>query len=154
SGAALEVDGSPVKVGGTKLVAALAADAGVFQLDLDDFSRDREVVRACEAYPLVYQDPAPAQTARELVNAIHESEARMEEIEVPLLVLHGGADKVTPPKGSQELVRRARSRDKTLKLYPGLYHDLLHEPEKAVVMEDIAAWLDRHVAPAGQAGKD
>ncbi len=37
---------------------------------------------------------------------------------------------------------RARSADKTLKLYEGLYHDLTHEPEKQRVMADLVQWLD------------
>jgi acylglycerol lipase len=66
----------------------------------------------------------------------------MEEVSVPLLAMHGGADLITPPDGSRELVQRARSADKTLKIYDGLYHDLLHEPEKQQVMTDVAAWMD------------
>jgi alpha-beta hydrolase superfamily lysophospholipase len=54
----------------------------------------------------------------------------MEELTEPLLALHGSGDRVTPPSGTEELYRRAHSIDKTLKIYPGLYHDLIHEPEK------------------------
>jgi alpha-beta hydrolase superfamily lysophospholipase len=58
-----------------------------------------------------------------------------------LLVLHGTGDKVTPPSGSKHLHERAKSLDKTLRLYDGLAHDLLHEPEKDVVMKEVLAWL-------------
>ena len=40
------------------------------------------------------------------------------------------------------LVQKARATDKTLKLYDGLFHDLLHEPEKAQVIGDVVQWLD------------
>jgi alpha-beta hydrolase superfamily lysophospholipase len=141
SGAALEADVSWFKVVGTKLVAALSPRAGVFQLELDDFSRDRAVVAACRKDPLVYQDGAPARTARQLLGAIDEIDDRMEEIRLPILAMHGGADRVTPPDGSRELIRRSASPDKTLHIYDGLYHDLLHEPERARVIGDIASWL-------------
>ncbi len=32
--------------------------------------------------------------------------------------------------------------DKTLRMYPGMYHELFHEPERAQVQEDLIAWLD------------
>jgi alpha-beta hydrolase superfamily lysophospholipase len=145
SGAALEADVSGATVLGTKLVAALSPRAAVFQLDLDDFSRDPASVWWTRVDPLVYQDPAPARTAKEVLGAIDRIQGRMEDVRGPLLILHGGADKVTPPHGSRELYRRARATDKTLHVYDGLYHDLLHEPERDQVARDILEWLERHV---------
>ena len=53
-------------------------------------------------------------------------------------------DEVTDPEGSKNLVARAGTKDKVLKLYPGLVHDLIHEPEKETVMTDIEKWLEAH----------
>jgi alpha-beta hydrolase superfamily lysophospholipase len=147
SGAALEADVPAAVAGGTGLVAALSPGAGVFQLDLHQFSRDPAVVRAGLEDPLVYQGAAPARTARELLGAIGQIQGHMEDVTIPVLAMHGAADSVTPPDGSKALVARARSTDKTLKIYPGLYHDLLHEPEKEQVMADLVKWLSDH-APA------
>ena len=144
SAPALHADVSGVTKAGTRLVAAISPRAGVFQLDLEKFSRDPAVVKACEDDPLVFQAGAPARTAKELLGAIDEIEAREEEIGAPLLVLHGSADEVTDPNGSKALVLRARSTDKRLVFYPGLVHDLLHEPERAKVEGDIVAWVDAH----------
>jgi alpha-beta hydrolase superfamily lysophospholipase len=148
SGAALATDVSGAVIGGTKLVAALSPNAGVFNLDLHDFSRDPAVVSAGLADPLVYQPGAPARTGQELLGAIGRIQEHLGEITVPLLAMHGAADKVTPPAGSKALVEQARSTDKTLKLYPGLYHDLLHEPEKEKVTADLVKWLSDHAPPA------
>jgi acylglycerol lipase len=141
SGAALRVNVCPLKVGGTKLTASVAPNAGVFNLDLDKFSRDPNVVKEGKADPLVYQDGAPAKTARELLAAIRVIENNAGAINVPLLALHGAADDVTDPQGSKTLVANAASTDKTLKIYPTLVHDLLHEPEKEMVMTDIEKWM-------------
>jgi alpha-beta hydrolase superfamily lysophospholipase len=130
---------------GTKLVAALSPRAGVFQLDLDDFSRDPASVWWTRVDPLVYQEPGPARTAKEVLGAIDRIQEHMEDVRGPLLILHGGADKVTPPHGSRELFRRSRAPDKTLRIYDGLYHDLLHEPARDQVARDILDWLERHV---------
>jgi alpha-beta hydrolase superfamily lysophospholipase len=96
------------------------------------------------ADPLIYQDPAPARTAGQLLSAMGEIADGRAKLAVPLLALHGTADKLTNPEGSRVFVAHAGSRDKTLKLYEGLYHDLLHEPERARVLADLEGWLDAH----------
>jgi alpha-beta hydrolase superfamily lysophospholipase len=64
---------------------------------------------------------------------------------LPLLILHGTADKVTKPSGSKEFYEKAGSKDKTLKLYEGHFHDLLADVGKQQVMADIQAWIDAHI---------
>jgi alpha-beta hydrolase superfamily lysophospholipase len=76
----------------------------------------------------------------------------MEAVEVPLLLLHGTADVVTDPEGSRQLYARAASKDKTLRLYEGLYHDLLHEPEWQRVVADALAWIDARVEASATKG--
>jgi acylglycerol lipase len=147
SAAALQVGVSGLKVLGTKVIAGLAPRAGVFSLDLRDFSRDPAVVKEALDDPWVYHHGAPARTARELLRAIRRIEAAEEDVTVPLLLMHGTADKVTPPAGSKALYERARTADKTLKLYDGLYHDLFHEPEKATVVRDWLDWLEKRAPP-------
>lgn len=145
SGPALHADVSGFTKVSTKFVAFLAPRLAVFSLDLDKFSRDPKAVQECKADPLVDPGNGPARTAARLLGAMDEIGEHMEEVTVPLLAMHGGADVITDPEGTRELVRRAKSADKTLKIYDGLYHDLLHEPEKAQVMADIAAWMDARV---------
>ena len=144
SGAALKVDISWFTSGTTRFLGTVFPTLAIFSLDLDKFSRDPAVVGQCKADPLVDPGNGPARTARELLGAISFIGDHMEEVEAPLLVMHGGADAITPPEGSRELVKRSRSADKTLKIYDGLFHDLLHEPEKEQVMNDISGWLDAH----------
>ena len=43
---------------------------------------------------------------------------------------------------------RAGSRDKTLKLYEGRYHDPLNDLGKDEVMADIVAWIDARLPAA------
>jgi len=142
SAPALRANVGFLKKTGTKLVSALSPHAGVFNLDLDDFSRDPKVVEACKNDPLVYQGGAPAHTAKELLRALSRIDDEMENMTTPFFVMHGDADKVTDPQGSRDLYAGARATDKTLKIYPGLVHDLLHEPEKDQVMADVTAWME------------
>ncbi len=126
----------------TKLLGSLAPHLRVLDLKDADFSRDPAVVAAMKSDPLILHKPGPARTAAELLRAFERIHAREAELNVPLLDLHGSADKLTNPAGSRELVAKAASKDKTLKIYDGLYHDLLHEPEKAQVMADVIAWIE------------
>jgi alpha-beta hydrolase superfamily lysophospholipase len=106
------------------------------------FSRDPEVVRDnARTDPWIDRRPVPARTAAELLRTLTRIEAAMPELRVPLLILHGVADRITDPGGSQALHDRAGAPDRTLERYPGLYHDLLHEPERAAVLADISRWL-------------
>ena len=66
-------------------------------------------------------------------------------ITLPVLIMHGTADKATRPSGSQFFYDTAGSKDKTLKLYEGHYHDLLNDVGKEEVMADIKAWIDKHL---------
>jgi alpha-beta hydrolase superfamily lysophospholipase len=147
SGPALKVgDGvSGFLIGMTRLLSSITPRLAVMKLENKDFSRDPAVVANMGQDPLIYQGAGPARTAAELLHAIARIQAAMDAFDVPVLMLHGTADKLTNPDGSRELSARARSSDKTLKLYGGLYHDLLHEPERAQVMGDLTGWLTAHV---------
>jgi alpha-beta hydrolase superfamily lysophospholipase len=149
SGAALKPGQSisaPV-IATTKVLAVIWPELPVLDLDLEQFSRDPAVVAEAHKDPLVTQGSGPAKTAAEVLRGIDRIQDSMDEVSPPLLILHGGADKVTDPEGSRQLKVRARSSDKTLIVYDGLYHDLLHEPEKDRVFGDLVAWLDARCPP-------
>jgi acylglycerol lipase len=141
SGAALQPGPTPAEARATRLLSALAPRARILQLDVRRSSRDRGTVEDSLRDTLVSQPPAPARTAKELLDAMERIDARAPELAAPLLVMHGTADVVNSPEGSRRLVARARSLDKQLHLYDGLAHDLLHEPEKARVVRDASEWL-------------
>ncbi|TYI07828.1 hypothetical protein ES332_A10G252300v1 [Gossypium tomentosum] len=68
-----------------------------------------------------------------------------EEVTLPFIVLHGEDDKVTDQQVSIELFKVASSTDKTIKLYPGMWHALLcGEPleNTEIVFADIIRWLE------------
>lgn len=111
-----------------------------------NISRNEAVVTSYDNDPLVYRGRMPAGTVSALIGAIREIEAGMERITLPLLLLHGTLDALTEPDGSRELYERAGSQDKKLKLYEGFYHEILNEPEKRIVLDDIVAWLEKRTA--------
>jgi acylglycerol lipase len=114
-------------------------------LDNDDFSRDRAVVQEMDRDPLI-SSAGPATTGAELLGAIGAAWRDAAAVAAPLLVLHGTGDKVTAPDASRDFLERVSSQDRTLQLYEGFWHDLLHEPGGERVAADIEAWLVGKVA--------
>lgn len=139
-------DAPPVQAAVIRLVAALAPSAPILATPHGDFSASPAVIEDLNRDPLIYQGKGPARTARAAVDGVARVWAAAARLDVPLLALHGLADKVTAPSGSRDLVARAGAADKTLRLYPGLNHDLLHEPDGGGqrVAADLHAWLDAH----------
>ncbi len=128
-----------------KGVSHVAPHAHVMKLKNEDFSRDPAVVAALNADPLIANESQPSETVAELVRADQLLKTSFRRITLPLLILHGTADKVTKPSGSKEFYDKAGSSDKTLKLYEGHFHDLLADVGKQQVMADIQAWIDAHL---------
>lgn len=144
SAGALETDAPGGLVGVVNFFSTVAPRLAVFELDDTKFSRDTKVVESMKVDPLIYDAKGPARTASELLGAIARIHAQANTLSVPLLTLHGSDDQVTPPGGSKWLVEVAASQDKTNKVFPGLVHDLLHEPEREQVIAEILRWLDAH----------
>jgi alpha-beta hydrolase superfamily lysophospholipase len=125
-----------------KGLSHLAPHAHVLRLKNEEFSRDPRVVQAMNDDPLIANEVQPTKTVAELVRADERLKREFPLITLPVLILHGTADKVTRPSGSQLFYDTAGSSDKTLKLYDGHVHDLLNDIDKEKVMADIKRWID------------
>lgn len=128
-----------------KGISHLAPHAHVLKLPNQEFSRDQKVVDALNADPLIAHEVQPTRTVAEMVRADERLEREFENITLPVLILHGSADKVTKPGGSEFFYEKAGSKDKTLKLYEGHAHDLLNDFDKQIVLADIQAWIDARI---------
>ena len=127
----------------------IAPHAHVYTLKNENFSRDPLFVESMNNDPLIKGESEPTQTAKVMIDAAGRLHREFPLIKVPVLILHGTADKATNPSGSRFFYDNAGSTDKTLKLYEGHYHDLLNDVGKEVVMADINDWIDARV-PATQ----
>jgi len=105
-------------------------------------SRDPAAVASFQADPLVFQDRFPVRTGIELLHAAARVQKLAPKLQTPLLVMQGTGDWVVDHQGARLLFDRAGSADKTLRMYEGLYHELLSEPERDEVVADLIAWLD------------
>lgn len=147
SGPTLKIskDISPFLVRISSVIGALLPKLPTIKVDGNAISRDPDVVKKYEADPLVYRGGIPGRTGAEFNRATQLIQKQMESVTLPLLILHGTADRLSDLEGSQQLYERAQSKDKTLKLYEGWFHEILNEPGKEKVLADIVEWLEGHI---------
>ncbi len=115
-------------------------------LKLRYISHDEKVVADYKADPLTHGKATPA-LGHAMFNIHHQHFAQAPTLSVPLFVFHGTGDMITDPKGSEQFYQLAGSRDKTLKLYEGLYHETMNEIPicKAEVLADVRSWVEERV---------
>lgn len=107
--------------------------------------RDPDALVSKYSDPLVCTGSIRIRTGHEIIRITNCLQQNLKKLRVPILVLHGAADTVTDPDASRKLYEEASSSDKTIKLYDGLLHDLLFEPERDVITQDIIQWLSSRV---------
>jgi alpha-beta hydrolase superfamily lysophospholipase len=129
----------------SRLLSAIAPKLGVLALDSSGISRDPAVVADYLADPLVYNGKMSARLAAEMFDAMALARASAGKIALPILLLHGEADRLTAPAGSRFLADNAALADKQIKLYPGLYHEIFNEPERDEVIGDVTDWIGKHL---------
>ncbi|MCO5549051.1 hypothetical protein L7F22_002517 [Adiantum nelumboides] len=105
------------------------------------------------ANPYTYQGKPRLKTGLELLTASLDMEQRMEEVTLPFLVLHGDKDVITDASVSKSLYDSASSIDKSIIMYPGMWHGLLFgEPDNNIdyVIRDITSWLSKRCCGVGK----
>jgi len=116
--------------------------------------KKREVVSRC---PTSFCRNPRLATARELIQVTKDISASLKEFDAPFLVVHGEADRVTDPQLSQALYNESKSTDKSIILYPGMWHALtLGEPDESIdlVYNDCIKWiLDRSNSEDGEGAR-
>ena len=103
-------------------------------------SRDPAVVAAYINDPLVYHGPMPENHSMRGMMSILADQAW--KIKLPVLVMAGTGG--TDGSRCRALYDLVGSEDKTLKLYPGLLHEIFNEPEHLQVMADMEKFFVAH----------
>lgn len=132
---------SPPLLRAAKTVSRLAPELPVQSLDTDALARDEAVVEAYRSDPLVYHGKVRARLGYEMLRSGPYVLQRAASIDLPVLLQHGGADRMAAPAGTQAVFEALGSGDKTLKVYDGAYHEILNDYGKEQVIADILAWL-------------
>jgi acylglycerol lipase len=122
-------------------VAALADLAEIPDLGLADaVSSDPAVVESYKQDPLVFLGPPPRNFVESFAQ-VEDVRARLNELTLPILAMHGSADLLVSPQALRDLVSSVSSEDLTAILWPGLWHEIFNEPRQADVLSAMTAWI-------------
>lgn len=103
-------------------------------------SHDELVVRGYRQDPLVY-NTGTARLGTELTKNFAILFKKAELISVPVLLLAGGADRITDPEASRGFFEKVGSRYKKCYLFEDMYHEIFNETEKDKPLARLADWL-------------
>ncbi|XP_054808829.1 caffeoylshikimate esterase-like [Prosopis cineraria] len=138
---------SPAVLKVLNLLSKVVPEAKLFpKKDLAELSFRDPSKRKLAVYNVIsYDDRTRLKTGMELLRAARDIESQVQKVSAPVLIIHGGEDKVTDPALSQFLYEKASSEDKTLKIYEEGYHCILEgefDDRIFSVQDDIISWLD------------
>ena len=113
-------------------------------MDLTGLARDPAVIEAVLADPYFHRR-GTARLSTEVTAAISRVQAAAGTLSLPLLILHGSADRMVPPDGSREFFAKVRYPDRELREYPEGYHGLFADLGSAEVLRDLERWIEARI---------
>lgn len=128
-----------LKIGRT--LSKLWPTLGVVKLEAEGICRNESVVKEYEADALVHHGKISARLGQELLDQMQWLKLHMSQIKLPVLIIQGEHDVLVEPQGAQNLLDHIGSKIKKLIMYKGLYHELINEPEREVVLNDVELWI-------------
>jgi len=120
-----------------RMALPAAVDPGVL-------SHDERQVRAYVNDPLVHSTMT-ARLFAEVTKAGGWALAHAASLTLPALLMHGGGDRLTDPRATEEFHRHAGGSDKSLRIYPDQFHEILNESDPEPVLRDIVEWIDQRI---------
>ena len=119
-----------------------------FSLDLDmdlgNLSRDPVAAAELTGDPLFHRR-GTARLSPEVTAAIARVQARGDRLRVPLLLMHGSADRMVPPDGTRRFATRTAGPGRTFLEYPDAYHALFADLDGPRALSDLSAWIEARI---------
>lgn len=135
------VEEQTVKVIAAKVLGSIFPNATLPSgLNVDDISRDVAVVTAYKNDPLTH-DRLSLGFGKIMLGVTRWTLDHAGEFSLPLLLMHGKADKIAYPSSSSEFAAALDTRC-TLVLWDEAYHELHNEPQKEEVFKTMIIWMD------------
>jgi alpha-beta hydrolase superfamily lysophospholipase len=119
-------------------------------MDPTHLSRDPEVQRAYEQDPLRLRKMS-SRFGQEVFTTMVSTSAALDRITIPTYVFHGAEDELVPAEVSRPLAALPTI---TYRLWPGLRHETLNEPEGDQVIGELLAWLEQQLIMLGGSSPD
>lgn len=136
------LDEQPVKLMAARILGSVIPGMTLHSgLVPEQLSRDSVTVQAYIDDPMVHYRLSLG-FGKKLLEARSWTLEHAPELELPLLLMHGKADKIAYPSGSIDFAAPIDEKC-TLVLWDEAFHELHNEPERAEVFEVIITWLDK-----------
>jgi acylglycerol lipase len=116
------------------ILGKVAPKLGTVALDTSTLSKEKAV----------WHGKIPARVGAELIDGAKLARSQANRITIPVLLMHGTADRLVGPTGTPYIHDQINSADKTLKLWDGLYHEIFNEPERDSVLDYTVQWVQNH----------
>lgn len=129
-----------IKIG--TIISKVIPKTRLIGIDKSGLSRDPQVVTNYINDPLVYNGKATARISSVINDGISYVTEKGSSISKPILLLHGGQDRVSDPSSSTFLHNLVSSQHNQLIIYDELFHEIYNEPEQETVFTDVLNWLE------------
>jgi alpha-beta hydrolase superfamily lysophospholipase len=118
-------------------------NSGAGNLDIHDATRVEEVVTRYLADPMNIR-VATVRLADEFLRTIDYINEHAGDLHLPLLMIHGGEDEISPIEPAHRFFEGVASEDKHWDVYPGVYHQVHWGPDRIRILDDIRGWIVQH----------
>lgn len=148
SNPALDIDSNQPKilVGIVRLLAKIVPKMPTVKLDSKFISRDEQVRKSYDTDPLNYRGGSRPGMVNQFDQAGKWLAENADQFRQNLYLNYSKTDKVVFPEGSEKFFAKVGSADKKIDEYSGLYHEILNEPEKLQVLENMLSWCEQRIA--------
>ncbi len=147
SGSVVQVpdDVSPLFISLGKFISSVLPKLGLLKIDLSGLSRNPDVVQAYKDDPLVNSGKFTARISAEMNKSFDRVAAEGSRIKSPVLILHGGSDRIVNPACSHFLYSLVSSEIKKLIIYDSFYHEIYNDPGHGQVFKDVSSWINNQL---------
>ena len=147
SGSAVQVpdDVSSLFITLGKFVSFILPKLGLLKIDLSGLSRNPDVVQAYKDDPLVNSGKFTARVSAEMTKSFDRVAGEGSRIKDPVLILHGGSDRIVNPACSHFLYALVSSEIKKIIIYDGFYHEIYNDPGHEQVYQDVSSWINNQL---------
>jgi alpha-beta hydrolase superfamily lysophospholipase len=125
----------------SQLWPRFSLDTGI---NLNVISREPAILDAYDRDPLMHRR-GTARLATEFFTILAWIKTHIADLQIPILILQGGADRVTFPESTRHFFEQITFADKELREYPESYHEIYNDLDYQLMLIDLGNWLERHL---------
>lgn len=124
-----------------KIISKISPRARIKNVLTDDICSDREVVDDYMEDPMILTHASSSLLHEFQIKGVDYIRENISEYEYPCFITHGEKDNIIPKDASVFLYNNISSKDKEIKIYDDLYHEILNEKNRDEVINDMSNWI-------------